>query len=527
MKKYIICLFLYLIGFTLPVLSQPNIMISPTTVVYGNALKITFSDDKPIDSLPDLNVLQKDFMIRGQSQSAQTRIINGKKTAEYHLELTVFPRKTGTFDIGPFQWKNEQFPAQIITVNDAPLGVVQGQGVTVQNNGITPKQQIPENAIFKLETLVENPTVYIGETTIYKIRLYDNIGLTQARVEPPLSDDYTLTPYGKEQLGITTIDGQQVQLYERAFLLTPKKTGIVIIPEASVVGSIPDMSARPRRTFGGGMFPDIFDNDPFFNMALGVPQKEVYKQSNPIQLTVKEKPADWQGWWLPAKEVSLTEDYKTTSVVRVGEPIERRIQLSAKGVEGHQLPLLTQSANDSFKVYANPEKRSQIAMNNTIVGYEEITFVIVPTKSGEVNVPSIRINWFNTTTGKKETTELPGRLFIVVPAENEIGMNNNTSSPNVDKSDLTGGDVVSDNSADDTKKLLAENEIKDIKKTETMDNTTKLIVFIGLGVLFALLLGLTGYWLGVRKQVKTLVQTNKKGSKQKQKKKPIPDLYPF
>ena len=114
-----------------------------------------------------------------------------------------------------------------------------------------------------------------------------------------------------------------------------------------------------------------------------------------------------------------------------------------------------------------------------------------------------------------------------MPAENEIGMNNNTSSPNVDKSDLTGGDVVSDNSADDTKKLLAENEIKDIKKTETMDNTTKLIVFIGLGVLFALLLGLTGYWLGVRKQVKTLVQTNKKGGKQKQKKKPIPDLYPF
>ena len=61
MKKYIICLFLYLIGFTLPVLSQPNIMISPTTVAYGNALKITFSDDKPIDSLPDLNILQKDF----------------------------------------------------------------------------------------------------------------------------------------------------------------------------------------------------------------------------------------------------------------------------------------------------------------------------------------------------------------------------------------------------------------------------------------------------------------------------------
>ena len=523
MKKYIISLFLCLIGFVSPVLSQPNITISPTTVAYGNPIIVTFSDSETIETLPDLSMLQKNFMIRGQNQSAQTRIYNGIKTSEYYLKLTVFPHKIGTFEIGPFQWKNKHFPAQTVTVQDAPVSAVQGQGTNVSQN----VGQVASNAVFKLETMVENPSVYIGETTIYKIRLYNNIGLMQPQLELPFSDDYTLTPYGKEQLVQTTMDGQRVWLYERMFLLSPKKTGEIVISQASVFGSIPDTTAPRHRVFGDSMFHDMFGDDPFFNMTIGLPQKEVYKQSNLVQLTVKEKPADWQGWWLPTKELSLTEDYKTTTVNRVGEPIERRIQLKALGVEGHQLPLLTQSANDSFKVYANPEKRSQISMNNTIVGYEEIAFVIVPMKSGEITIPPISVEWFNTTTEKKEITTLPSKTFFVAEAETIAG-SVNIDTTSADKTDMREEINSSDTLSDEQKTQTSTNVANDVKIPQNVtDNSVWLYIGVGTSVILAFFLGCVGYWLGRRKQIKTLVQSTKTGHKKKQKKKPVPDLYPF
>lgn len=525
MKKYIIYLCFCIIGFVLPAFSQPSITISPTTVVYGDAITVTFSDTEPIESLPDLNAFQRDFVIRQRQQFQQTSIVNGTKKSEYHFQLVVFPRKSGVFEMGPFQWKNKYIPAQSITVKEEPVGVKMPGNMPQNADALT--QQQNSNAVFKVETSVENSSVYIGETTLYKIRLYNNIGLTQPQMELPFSDDYTLSPYGQEQLTQTTMDGQRVWLYERSFLLTPKKTGTLVIPEVSVAGVIPDTSAPRHRVFGGQMFQDMFANDPFFNMTVGFPEKEVYKQSNPVQLTVKEKPVDWEGWWLPAKEVSLTEDYKTTTVAQVGKPIERRIQLQASGVEGHQLPLLTQASDDTFKVYANPEKRSQIAMNGTIVGYEEITFVIVPMKSGEMIVPSIRVDWFNTSTAQKETTILPSRTFVVESAE-EVTESNGTSALNGDEPDLS---KKSNQSADLSLKeqsLAVSDKQEDINAKQVGTNNVFWLLVLGvLSVVLATVLGLLGYWLGRRKQVKTLTQSVKTDCKKKQKKKPLPDLYPF
>ena len=43
--------------------------------------------------------------------------------------------------------------------------------------------------------------------------------------------------------------------------------------------------------------------------------------------------------------------------------------------------------------------------------------VIIPRKEGEVTLPAMKINWFNTKTKKQETTEIPGLTLNIEPGE--------------------------------------------------------------------------------------------------------------
>lgn len=520
MKKLFVLFLFVMCAFK--VQAAPRMYLSAPKLQVGDTLQIIFEDTQSIQQVPDLSELQKHFVIRGQQSSFNSTVINGAQSQSHQLILSVFPKEAGTFSIGPFEINQTLLPAQTVTVSPQTLlpAAENADSPAKAAAGKTDVNQNKTPGIFQVTAEVQPAEIYTGETALYTVRFVENIGLTQAQIQmAEEGQGYTLVPFGNDRMGQTVFDGQPVRFYERKFLLTPRQSGSVEIPAAGVIGYMPDNSKKSVHTG----FPELFGNDAFFDAAFGLPQKEVYRQSQPAQLTVHEKPADWKGWWLPSRSVSLSETYQMPEPVKVGQPVERRVRLQASGVEGHQLPLLVQPAAKSIKVYANPDQRTQTVDSNGLTGYEEITFVLVPTESGTVTVPPIQVSWFNTQKKKKETAVLPAREIFIEAEEGGAALSvSNTQIP------PQAPDPVSPQPSAVQEKTFSPDAPAQNTLLPDKANAS-LYLWGGLIAIFCVCL-ITGIVLAVhyrRRRFVPLENARKKTSRSASSKKPLPDLYPF
>ncbi len=507
MKK----LFLLLFFVSENALAAPTMTLSSQSPQIGEQMQIIFEDTQPIGQLPDLSALQTHFVIRGQQSAFNTSIVNGVQSQSHRLILSVFPKEVGTFSIGPFEINQTQLPAQTVTVSEQ-TSLSPDNNSTAQNGAQTPSS----NAVFQVEARVEPKEIYIGETALYSVRFTENIGLTQAQVEMPENENFTFTPLGDDKMGRTLIQNQAARFFERSFLLTPKHSGDFTIPPSAVIGYLPDRNFKSSR-FG---FPDLFGQDPFFDTAFGLPQKEVYRQSQPIHLTVLPKPDNWKGWWLPSRKVTLTETYQWPQTLKVGQPIERRVRLQASGVEGHQLPLLVQPAGQGLKVYANPDQRGQMTTADGLSGYEEMTFVLVPTNAGKITIPEIKVSWFNTKEKKEETALLPLKEITVEADANGALMQTQNTNPPQTKQPESANRETPPQKTNQTKKTVQ----------SAISPTARYFLIGGFGFLFLLICIGSGIYLSRRHRHNNalLLQSAEKNEKSGHShKKPLPDLYPF
>ena len=103
-----------------------------------------------------------------------------------------------------------------------------------------------------------------------------------------------------------------------------------------------------------------------------------------------------------------------------GEPINRKIEISAKGIDEAMLPEISDEGLDGFKIYADPP------INNRIIDSEGLSTVstriiaMIPTRSGRIVVPELEIPWWNVLTNKEEIAVIPQKVFQVVPPKGSV-----------------------------------------------------------------------------------------------------------
>ena len=225
--------------------------------------------------------------------------------------------------------------------------------------------------------------------------------------------------------------------------------------------------------------------------------------------------------------------------------LKRHVQLSVLGVDGNKLPLLTQPVSHGIQAYANPDKRTVIETEKGPVGIEEITFVIVPTETGDVTIPAIRVKWFNTVTEQVAVAEVPARTITVV-AEGGAGESNlNNSDENINTPPHLQNS--SEEVATPVESSAENNALSAVKKTskqgENLSDTAgreknaitlleKMYEIFGVFelmlavIVIAIFGGVFVYMKRVRRRKRYLDPAQNKSKKQG-KEKPLPDLDPF
>ena len=402
--------------FTAAARAEVQARLSENPVYAGDTLVLTLSSDAAANGTqPDLSPLQRDFQILGTGTSSQLSIVNGRRSARTEWQVRLQPRRSGEIRIPPLQVGTEHSPELTLKVTDSPSPAAAGtrQHLFVET-GVVPLDHDP----------------YVQQQITYRVRLFYDDRVVQGELEDPQIADAVVERLGEDRRYTATRNGHAYQVIERRYAVFPQKSGMLEIPAVRFTGRLagqggqrgfpPRTSGLMQRFFQGSPFA----NDPFFNGGafgndpfdgfFGSPGREVRAFGPPLRVQVRPRPSV-QGPWLPASDVRLHDSWADTPPqLHAGEPVSRTITLEADGLSGAQIPALELAAPAGVRVYREPAQSSTRTDDGRLTGVSRQTLTYIPA-AGPLEIPAIKVDWWNTARDQAASTALPPWQLEVEP----------------------------------------------------------------------------------------------------------------
>lgn len=368
----------------------------------GDTVQLTLSGDAgSLTVAPDLTPLAQDFDVLGQAQSQQTQILNGTRTDRMEWTLTLAPKHQGSLTIPELSAG---------TATSAPLTL------EVLDPAKMPVVQVPNAP--ELAVTVDKGPFYIQQGIPVILRITSGPNLQQGELVLPQTSDYTLTQTGEDRVSQTSATGAKV--LERSFILQPQKSGPITLGPIALKATLTDPNAQSP--FAGTGFDAFFANSPFAGRmggfgAMMAPGQTVTVRSAPVVLDVKAAPGSAGNWFLPAKDVQLTAEWQpAVPIFKTGEAVTRVVRLEALGATDVQLPDLDMGTVQGARTYLDGSDARTVDVKGGTAAAREFRYSIVPVQGGQVTLPEVRVNWFDTATETQKTAVLPAETITVVGA---------------------------------------------------------------------------------------------------------------
>lgn len=373
--------------------------VSSTQVHLSDSFSLNLTlKNSSLKQAPDVSALKKQFLIHSQQQSTNTTIVNGKVSSSITWKLLLTPKVEGVVQIPP------------LTVDTAE-GVLSTQPVALNVIKGSAPQTNADNAGPNIITKVSNAFPYKNEPLIYTAFLTSKTPLYNIKTQKIQVEDAIVELLKEPKLEERVIGGVLLNVVEFTYLITPLKTGFLTIPSVAIQGAIPQKRNEQFNSF----FND--DLDPFAIMHGFERIKPFTLMTEKIQVDVQPAIAEMSPW-LPAKALTLEEQWPSDQTLRVGEPFSRGFLIKAEGLKASQLPHLEDLQHQSslFKVYADKPEEQEKVLEDTIHSTRKEQYTLIPQQAGTWVLPEISINWWDSAKKKKRTSNIPARTVQILPS---------------------------------------------------------------------------------------------------------------
>lgn len=337
-------------------------------------LKITV--DTEIDAEPDASALQQDFYVGQRSHLSNTTIVNGQISRSRTWNYVLMAKRTGELTIPPVVIGKEQSQPVSITVKPTSSAA-------------------PGEADVFVTAEVDNSEGYVQAQLLYRVKLYRAVPTRQPRLsEPDLGGvDVLVEPAGDERLYDAVLNGRSYDVVERVYALFPQESGELTIGPTLFEARV----LRDGRITGRKVF-----------------QTEAQRITvNPIPSPPADHP---DAAWLPAKSVELSEEWsREPDRLPAGEPITRRITVTALGQLSTQIPVIEPASLDAIKVYPDRPELSVSAVSGGILAERRDQYAIIGAAAGPVELPAVELPWFDIESGEWQLARLPERPLTILP----------------------------------------------------------------------------------------------------------------
>ena len=317
--------------------------------------------DTNTDLEPDLSVLDENFYVGQVSQLSNTSIINSEIRRSMTWTVVLMAKRTGTQEIPAIRLGTQASNPVRIVVNE-------------------PANEPPGEADVFVTSEVDRDETFVQSQVLYRIKIYRAVPTRQPALrEPTIGGAEVLVEVaGDERSYEAVLNGRAYNVVEKVVALYPQESGEITISPARFEARV----LRNGRITGR----KIFESDPHTVTVL------------PIPAPPPEYP---DAAWLPAMDVQLNDEWsRETDELQAGEPVTRRVTLSALGQLETQLPVLAIPEVDGLNVYADRPDLRRVLEPGGIRGVREDQYAIIGVTGGQLEVPALELPWWDLETGE-------------------------------------------------------------------------------------------------------------------------------
>ena len=254
------------------------------------------------------------------------------------------------------------------------------------------KAQAPaEENPFVVRAEISSRSPWERSQVLYTVRVFRSAGARRfgriRRLNDPvlLRGEALIEQLGNDrQYNFRSEDADSLVL-ERRYALYPQSTGEMLLQPASLQWIGEDFGFRTR-----SFVPD----------------------AGPERLVVRAVPSPPDGRWLAAADVHLWEEFeREPGELVAGEPLIRLLGVRVEGQPARQIPELRPGDGPNFRHFVERARFEDTVTAGGLVGVRRQRAALLALRAGDVVLPSIRLNWWNTTSERWETAELPRRIL--------------------------------------------------------------------------------------------------------------------
>jgi hypothetical protein len=364
------------------------------------------------DSLgtPDLAPLQQDFQVLGTSNSSSVQIANGTTTRTVQLGIALKPLHAGTITIPPLDVGGARTQPLTLQVGAAPSG---GSGQT-------------GDPVF-METSVLSSSPYVGEQTVYTVRLF-YLPNVNGSLGDPDADGARLVKLDRDHSYTVNRNGYAYRVIEYSWALIPQRAGSIVVHGPTFQGQKLPVG-NPGAWFNN---PNALLNNPNALLngqipGIGTP---VSATAPVTRIDARAAPAGAGKPWLPARDVQLElTGLPANGEVTAGVPLTLTLSISATGQPADALPEPELPAITGARVYPDQTRDGTDDSGQWLQGTRTRNFAIVPQRDGKLSLPAITLDWWDVAHDRAEQASVPARTLQVSGAV--AGVATTTASPAV------------------------------------------------------------------------------------------------
>ena len=249
---------------------------------------------------------------------------------------------------------------------------------------------VDENPFF-VRAEISSRSPWERSQVLYTVRVFRSAGARRfgriRRLNDPvlLKGEALIEQLGTDrQYNFRSEDADSLVL-ERRYALYPQSTGELLLQPASLQWIGEDFGFRTR-----SFFPD----------------------AGPERFMVRAVPSPPAGRWLAAADVRLWEEFeREPGELVAGEPLIRLLGVRVEGQPARQIPELKPGDGPNFRHFVERARFEDTVTAGGLVGVRRQRAALLALRGGDVVLPAIRLNWWNTTSERWETAELPPRIL--------------------------------------------------------------------------------------------------------------------
>jgi tetratricopeptide (TPR) repeat protein len=342
----------------------------------------------PAPTLPEIANIQR----IGQYESRNFSYVNGRMTGSLVVQYLMVANQPGTYTLGPATAEkgDERATSEAITLTVRAAGSSAPGPPPAGSSGgaIEPKGVGPETSDDLLVLAeVDDETPFVNQQVTYTFTFLRRVQVFEgSQYTPPEASGFWVEELDTTDPTEVSIGGRRWVAERVRMALFPTGPGTFTIGPAKLRTTVAERSARRRDSF------DIFGGDPFGFFRSG---REVRLQTDPITIRVRPlpeegKPEDFSG---AVGEFQLRASVDKTDL-SAGDPVTLSLQLAGRGnVKVVDAPNLENL--DGFKTYESNAQESSRPQDGKIHGEKKWEIVLVATRGGLAEIPSIRMSTFN------------------------------------------------------------------------------------------------------------------------------------